>query len=59
MSLCTAPVQPLPANTTLSLSEAFTALRMISLGEEGGGGGGGAEGSGGEGGGGGGRRGSL
>ena len=46
MSLCTAPVQPLPANTTLSFSEAFTALRMISLGEEGGGGGGGSGGRG-------------
>ena len=31
ISLCTAPVQPLPANTTQSFSEAFSALRIINL----------------------------
>ena len=31
MSLCTAPVQPLPVKMTLSFSEVFTALRTINL----------------------------
>ena len=33
ISLCTAPVHPLPANTTQSCSDAFTALRIINLDE--------------------------